>query len=49
VDEYILCAAIRGDKAKALLAIKPFNSSLCHTIFSFFSPRCNFDCIYNQP
>jgi hypothetical protein len=49
VDEYILCTAIRGDKAKALLAIKPFNSSLCHTIFSFFSPRCNFDCIYNQP
>lgn len=30
VDKYILCAAVRGDKPETLLAVEPFNSSLCH-------------------
>jgi hypothetical protein len=32
VDEHILCAVVRCDKAKALFAIEPFHSSLCHSI-----------------
>ena len=31
VDEHIFCAAIRGDEAESLLAVEPFNGSLCHT------------------
>jgi|SRR5271157_1755702 len=36
VDENVFCAAVRGDKSEALLAVEPFHSSLCHTNFSLF-------------
>lgn len=32
VNEHIFCAAVRSDKTKALVAVKPFHSSLCHTL-----------------
>jgi hypothetical protein len=31
VDEEIFCATIGSDKAKALIAVEPFDGSLCHT------------------
>ncbi len=43
VDEHIFCAAIRGDKAEALLAVEPFHISLCHTNISFFSKWMQLD------
>lgn len=35
VNEHVLCAAVRSDKTEALLAVEPFHSSLCHTLFNF--------------
>ncbi len=32
VNEHIFCAAVRSDKTEALVAVKPFHSSLCHTL-----------------
>jgi hypothetical protein len=38
VNEHICCAAVGSDKAEALLAVKPFHSSLWH-IFQLLSYR----------
>jgi hypothetical protein len=32
VNEHILCAAIRSDKAEALIAVEPLYGSLCHLL-----------------
>lgn len=37
VNEHIFCAAVRSDKAEALVAVEPFHGSLCHTNFSLFN------------
>src|SRR5271166_1348575 len=36
VDEYVFCAAIRGDKTEALFVIEPLDGSLCHSNFFLF-------------
>jgi hypothetical protein len=30
VDEHIFSTAVNSDKAKALIAVEPFDGSLCH-------------------
>jgi hypothetical protein len=37
VDEKVLRAVVRGDKAEALVAVKPFHSSLWHLLTSLFA------------
>jgi hypothetical protein len=37
VNEHIFCAAIRSDKAKALIAVEPLDGSLCHLLLSLFT------------
>jgi hypothetical protein len=47
VDEHVFFAAVRGDKAEALVIVKPFNGSLCHTNFSLFK-RVSLRYTHNQ-
>src|SRR2546429_1165344 len=39
VDEEVLRAVVRGDKAEALVAVEPFHSSLCHLLTSLIPMR----------
>src|SRR6201998_2172749 len=47
VDEHVFFATVRGDKAEALVIVKPFNGSLCHTNFSLFK-RVSFRSTHNH-
>jgi hypothetical protein len=37
VNENIRCAAIRSDKAEALIAVEPLHGSLCYLLLSSFT------------
>src|SRR5581483_8938725 len=40
VDEDIFRTLVRGDKAKAFVAVEPFHSSLCHLLTSLIQTGC---------